>query len=674
LSALLLLSTSCEDYLDVNNNIDGPDYVDDYLYLSGIQQNLQDRYFDALYVTNSLTQMWSNTSQTSYASHYNPRATDTGALIWRTVYFNFGMNLENMINQAKESKRYTIVGIGYALKAYGWDMLTKLYADAPLKQAFATGLVRYDYDYQPEIYEQVREWAKTAIEYLEMEDNTVYGNQVSANDWIYQGDKAKWKKFAYGVLAHNLISLSNKSDFLTKYVDDVIAYANQSFETAADDALLSVAGGSQSAPYTAYNNNYGTARGNLTYTYQNDYAVQVMTGTVPLYNDEGLRVKREAPDRSVLTSGNPADTIQYLKDSLFVTYYPYELQPKQIICSAWKNWMWEPDSKVTYDATNKVFVWTPPANYTQSGDYDPRVVAKLATVDDGSFNNISNVNAVQINRFIGATSPTGTLAPNGNTVPKIYGRTGTILNGSNATPNDGKGRWIYHDEAPYVLMTCAEIKFVLAEAYFKKGLKDQAYAAWKEGVQADLDFTANQLRPGTSGQIAGGDKINKATFTTLATAYYNGPFVSGLGAANLTLSHIMMQKWVALYGWGSFEVWTDMRKYHYDISYSGDYPKKGDGWDTERWISMKKDDSPSSNKVYKGFYLMPTQNYEFRGAVFSIYNEGSPMYRIRPRYNSEEMWNVEKLELLKPISGMAENYHCSIPWFAYPGDYPESVE
>ena len=36
---LMAVSTSsCDDYLDVNKNTDAPDYVEGYLYLSGIQQ------------------------------------------------------------------------------------------------------------------------------------------------------------------------------------------------------------------------------------------------------------------------------------------------------------------------------------------------------------------------------------------------------------------------------------------------------------------------------------------------------------------------------------------------------------------------------------------------------------------------------------------------------------
>ncbi len=128
----------------------------------------------------------------------------------------------------------------------------------------------------------------------------------------------------------------------------------------------------------------------------------------------------------------------------------------------------------------------------------------------------------------------------------------------------------------------------------------------------------------------------------------------------------MMQKWVALYPWGALEAWVDERKYHYDIDYSGEYPKADDGYNLNA-VTQKWDSDP--DKVYKGFYLAPAQ-VQHRKATYNTYNQGSPCYRVRPRYNSEYMWNKPSLEGLKPISGTADNYQCSIPWFAYPGEMP----
>src|SRR5690606_20574259 len=110
-----------------------------------------------------------------------------------------------------------------------------------------------------------------------------------------------------------------------------------------------------------------------------------------------------------------------------------------------------------------------------------------------------------------------------------------------------------------------EIKFCLAEAYWKKGDKNAAFEAFKEGVKADMDFTAKYIYAGSEGKTTGGDKITRGLFNSLAGEYLTGPYVEQLQASDFSLSHIMMQKWVALYPWGAPEAWVDMRKYHYDI-------------------------------------------------------------------------------------------------------------
>jgi hypothetical protein len=232
-------------------------------------------------------------------------------------------------------------------------------------------------------------------------------------------------------------------------------------------------------------------------------------------------------------------------------------------------------------------------------------------------------------------------------------------------------------------MTPAEMKFDMAETYWKMGDKAAALAAWKEAVCLDVDFTVIDLYPGAPkadgkdaegkdkfaqyGNLPGGDVITAATYNKLAQEYKDGPYVNGMTLSNFTLSHIMMQKWVSYFPYGSNEAWVDLRKYMYDIQYTGEYPTDGNGWNKTS-LDSKRDDDP--NKVYKGFYLNPS-NVQGRRSAFNVENYGSPCFRLRPRYNSEYMWNLSSLKSLKPIAGDDETYMTSIPWFAYPGDMPK---
>lgn len=617
ISLIILFTTGCKKYLDVNHNVDAPDHVEGYLYLANIIQQYQGIYWD-IRAIGPMTQMMGTTSSTydAFADMYYVPGSDAAGEIWRMAYWNQGMNLENMINQSMEAEDWTLAGIGYAIKAFTWDLMTKVNGDLPMKEAFVPNTLSFDYDYQDTIYTQVRAWANKAIDLLQKEDSHNYGTKISSNDFIYHGDKDKWIKFAYAVIVRNLSSLSNKSNFVSDYAPKLIEAAQKSFQTSDDDATVQIAGGSQAAPYDSYNNFWGTARGNLSLTYfQHEYAVQIFTGRVPEY-DEGTGNKIPSP-----LGYDP--------------YNPYELAPHQIITDTMVN---------------------------ETGHYDPRVAVKLGTTSNPNYDFINDPDSVKAYKYYGGsfTGRTGSIG----VAPSYYGR--NYASAYSGTTNDGNGRWIYRDNAPYILTTCAEIKFCLAEAYWKTGNKDAAFEAFKDGVKADMDFTAKYIYPGTKGQATGGDKITKDLFLSLANEYEEGPYVGQLSMADFSLSNIMMQKWVALYPWGAPEAWVDERKYNYDINYTGDFPSKGNGF-TETMLDQKWDTDPT--KVFKGFYLLPAQVDGRRGA-YSQKNLGSPSYRIRPRYNSEYMWNLAALESLKPIPGTADNYHTSIPWFAYPNGYP----
>ena len=625
---LMAVSTSsCDDYLDVNKNTDAPDYVEGYLYLSGIQQAYYGIYYD-LRALCPLTQMMGTSSYTNFANNYYTAASDGGGEAWRMVYWNQGMNLENMINQSEAAENWTLAGIGYAIKAYSWDFLTKVNGEAPMKQAFVPGLLSHEYDYQDAIYDQVRVWAKKAIECLEKEDKTNYGTRISQNDYIYGGDKAKWIKFAYAVIARNLASLTNKNDFKQKYYDEFIDACNKAFASNDDNALVKITGGGADAAQSSYNNFWGPYRGNLSNSYwQHDFAVQTMTGTMPIYNEEGNKITH-----TIIVKNDKGEEVEQTHPR-----FPYELAEKQIIC----------------DTLEEV------------GHFDPRPLLKLGTASGNDTTGVKDPKLFRKYYFKGSgfTSATGPIGQAEN----FWGRTEAITDAK-----DGEGRWLYSNGAPYVLTTYAELLFDLAEVQFKYGSKADAFETWKKAIAADMEFSAKYIQKESLVTVGGkvyhqGDKVDQATFKAMAQEYLNGPFVAGLPMSEFSLSHIMMQKYIALFPWGASEVWVDLRKYHYDIAYTGDVPKLGNGWD-KTLINQKRDDD--ATKVYKGFYLAPA-NVQGRRSAYNELNNGSPCYRLRPRYNSEYMWNLNNLKALKPIPGDADDYQCSIPWFAYPGDMPK---
>lgn len=615
LASATFFNAGCDSYLDVNKNVDAPDQVDAHLYLAGILGYYMGYYYD-LRGLMPLCQ-YTGTSGSGYNFGYYHTyivGSDYMGEIWKMVYWTQGRNLENLLSQSIAAKNWRLAGIGYAIKANSWDMLTKEYGEAPLRQAYESGRLAFDYEYQPEIMDSVRAWANRAIEYLSMTDATEYGSKLTETDLMYHGDAEKWKRFAYGVIVRNLSAMSHKNDFVSGgYADQLIAAAANALQTADDDATVEVQPGG-STTISAYNNFFGVYRGNLTTSYwQQDYPVQLATGTVPIYDEE------------------TAEKIRYSGE---YTYKPAEVQ-------------------YITDTTFEV------------GHYDPRLAAKFSTLYDpahewmGIRDSVANPNR----RYYGGGF-TGSAGSQGTAPTMFNTASGTSPNLSNA----GTGRWIFRDDAPYILMSASEIQFCVAEAYWMKGDKAAALNAFKKAVALDMDFTLKYLHPGTpNSSEGGGDKITNALFKELAAEYLEGPYVGGLTTSTLTLSHIMLQKYMALWPWGALETWVDLRKVMYDIQYTGEYPSNGNGWTTTT-LDQKKDSDPT--KIYKGFYLTSAAE---RGGSFSSRNEGSPSFRIRPRYNSEYMWNLEALRGLKPISGDDDKYSCSFMWFCYPGDMPQSL-
>jgi hypothetical protein len=112
----------------------------------------------------------------------------------------------------------------------------------------------------------------------------------------------------------------------------------------------------------------------------------------------------------------------------------------------------------------------------------------------------------------------------------------------------------------------------------------------------------------------------------IKAAYLANPIVVP-ALANFSLSHIMMQKYIALYGFGPLETWTDMRRFHYT-------------------------DTEGSNQVYADF-VPPS------GIDLFTNNNNKLVYRARPRYNSEYLYNVSELQR---IGALDLDYHTKEQW------------
>jgi len=535
LGILLFATTGCKKYLDINSNPAIPQVVKAELLLPPIEYQMcngteQDYTRSLSKLTQNLGGIDAlNASTTIWEQHGYPAASDVGGVVWRMVYFDLGINLENMIKDAVANQKYEYAGMGYAIKAWAYQIATDEYGPLNVTDAFTPGQLTFTYQDQPVVYDKIREWGNLAIQYLNMTSPVNYSAQLQGptGDGIYKGDKAKWKKFVYAVFALQYGHLINKAAFTSSsYADSIAKYTDLSFANETEDATIgfnaaSVADANPLGPLNAGSANSGLLNSSTGYGRPTTTILGLLTG--------GVR-------------GTPT-----------------------------------PSPTTSLDPRLSRFLVSGTTNATTSGIY--------SAIQPCHGSNTTNIPTVLGFLPAGAT---------------YY-----------------NGKYIFTDKARYPLMTYSELQFVKAEALFIKGDKTNAYTAYINGIKATVDFF-NQY-----GRTAA---ISDPTIATTELNAYLASTEVAQSAATLTISDIMQQKYIALWGWGGTETWCDLRKYHYSAS------------------------------VYRTYYQLTTSD-------FASTNGGKYAYRNRPRYNSEYVWNAGELA---KWGGLATNYNTLEMWFSQP--------
>ena len=191
--------------------------------------------------------------------------------------------------------------------------------------------------------------------------------------------------------------------------------------------------------------------------------------------------------------------------------------------------------------------------------------------------------------------------------------------------NNANARFLFRDNAEFPIMTATEMKFLVAEAAFRKGDKATALQAYRDGISLHFDMLTSKYSFG----IPVGREITAAN----RAAYLANVNVVPTSAANLTMTKIMMQKYVAMFGHGVLETWVDMRRFHYTDNYDG--------------MPVYRDFVAPS-----GFDLFPDNG-----------GNGKFVYRMRPRFNTEYVWNINELTR---IGATTLDYHTKETWFSLP--------
>jgi hypothetical protein len=520
---LLTAVVSCDNLQDLNVNPSFPVDVSAQSLLPPIEQQMAvGLQFDNRYL-GRYVQYFSNATSGNEWDRYGYVAnSDQGGEIWKMAYFTLGLNITRMQEKAVAEERHDITGISKVIRAWSWQVATDYHSELiDFDQAF-TQRMSFDYVGQEKVYAEVLRLINEGVVDLARTDGKVSASYAAVGDKMYNGDRAKWTKFAWGIVARNLNNLINKS---TYNPDAVIAACDKSLASNADNALINYNG-----TVSADTNFNGPGRNNYSNFRQTDFMVRVMNGTVFTGVIDPRMSRMLAPSIGLSETA--------------------------------------PASIANPDPTKYTFIGNP-LNVTASSTSGP------------------------------------------SRIPNLWG---TFVAGTITTP----GRYIFRDKANFPLMTYAEIQFIKAEAAFIKGDKILALAAYKKGIEASFDFVNLNTVVSTT------YPVNSTITSTERTTFLANLNVVPV-EANLTMSHIILQKYISLFGFGDLEAWTDMRKYRYD-----------------------------NVNIYK--------TMAFPTSIFAD-NGGNLPYRVRPRFNSEYVWNFASLQA---IGADKVDYHTLEMWYTKP--------
>ncbi|RNI33168.1 SusD/RagB family nutrient-binding outer membrane lipoprotein [Rufibacter immobilis] len=237
LSIWTLMTVSCNDFLDVNENPNSATSTTPQLILPG-----------ALTTTASLMVTYNNygSGVVGYAANaggfgfsgayitYNYSTTDNTGL-WTGMYDNlndYQYVIDNTKNDPALARFYAIAKI---MKSHNFQMLVDQYGDLPYTNSLiGDGNISPQYDNAADIYKDLIVQLDSAVYII---NNSPTATNPGTTDVMFGGNMERWKQFANTVKLRMLIRISGVSS-LTSFVNERFATFGASPVFLTDDALI----------------------------------------------------------------------------------------------------------------------------------------------------------------------------------------------------------------------------------------------------------------------------------------------------------------------------------------------------------------------------------------------------------------------------------------------------
>ena len=224
ITSMVLLS-SCDDYLDVNEDLDNPSTTAPQNLLPAILGNAATLTYNAGEISAYYSLQLTTETGFDLTRDRWDFSQEVRVGIFRHHYFDVAGNANNLINIASEDERdKNYLGVGKVMLAYSFLVTTDVLGDMPFIEAFS-GKDSPKYDTQQTVYEQIGILLDEAIEHLA--ESIAQGSDATpmtaSDDVLFSGDLVAWTAFAHGVKARWLIHQKNVAPDMAQVVEEVNA-------------------------------------------------------------------------------------------------------------------------------------------------------------------------------------------------------------------------------------------------------------------------------------------------------------------------------------------------------------------------------------------------------------------------------------------------------------------
>lgn len=577
---LVLGSTSCKKWLDVNTDPNNPNnesiavqnrlpWIEHfYQYTSGVT-NFRTSTAAGVFYSNSAA---ANALSTTWI------ATTGNTTPYQTWFVEVASNLNDLYKTAQKSGAYHYMAAADVFHALGFMQMLDVYGEMPYTQAITT-TVNPAFDDGKTIYNGCMAKLNEAI-MLFGKTQDAGATPLSAGDLWSGGDVSKWLKLCYGLKARYMLKLSKKADL---YNADSILYClskgplsnadntvgpGLNNSTVTDYLLGDPVVTNGNFDYAAYGSNQRTSQFyyNLLTNMRGAGVVDPrMSKLVPAsmtnvkLNGAG-RVASYTWTRSVGVDSYGASTRLVKGGATSIVTPSYAAA----------------DTKIKYTIANTTdrtnFIAALDASgrtYTVSGN-DVTVTYTAGSIFINSTNYLYAGDTAYVNMRSSALATSG-IPAQGATDVSWYPSAAAFTAGVVGSTGSYQVRPVSDQE----ILTYHEMCFIKAEVYMRKGDVGNAYTAYAAGIQAHLDMMQAKL---ASWQAAGYTATNPDMAPMNSadiSAYMTSAAVAGAG--NLTMSDIMLQKYVAM--GCSIENFNDMRRFNYSTGNVGGFGTVYPGYD-----------------------------------------------------------------------------------------------